>query len=85
MKPMTLPSLGSTLAGGITGAAGLGTTLSGATSGSSFMSEMQGVQADMQKNAVVSAKMDAQNQHINAIAKSAAEAGSAATQVAINY
>lgn len=85
MKPMPLPSLGSTLASGITGGAGLATTLSGATSGSSFMSQMQGVQAEMQQNAVDSAKMDAQNQHINAIAKSAAMAGSAASQVAIQY
>ncbi len=82
---MSLPSIGTSLANGITGGAGAMTTLSSALSGSSFMSQMQGVQAEMQQNQVDKAKLDAENQRINGIADSAAQAGSAAAQVKIQY
>lgn len=85
MKFMSLPSIGTSLANGITGGAGAMTKLAGAASGSSFMSQMQGVQAEMQQNQVDKAKLDAENQRINGIADSAAQAGSAAAQVKIQY
>ncbi|MET3056221.1 hypothetical protein CUB91_004655 [Serratia marcescens] len=82
---LPLPSLGTSLANSITGSAGFSTKLAGAASGSNFMSQMQGVQAEMQQNQVDKAKMDAENQRINGIADSAAQAGSAASQVKIQY
>ncbi|WP_239662908.1 hypothetical protein [Serratia marcescens] len=85
MKCMPCPSVGTSLANGISGGAGVATKLSGATSGSSFMSQMQSVQAEMQQNQVDKAKMDAENQRINGIADSAAQAGSAAAQIKIQY
>ncbi len=85
MKPVTTPSVGTTLANGVSGAAGAATQIASATSGSQFMSQMQGIQAEMQQNQVEKAKMDAENQRINGIADSAAQAGSAASQVKIQY
>lgn len=73
------------LTGMITGGASSMTQLSSAMGGADFMMEMQGVQREMQKNQVEKAKLDAENQHINAIADSAAQAGSAAAQVKISY
>lgn len=85
MNFMSLPSIGTSLANGITGGAGFATQLASSTSGSSFMSQMQSVQAEMQQNQVDKAKLDAENQRINGIADSAAQAGSAAAQVKIQY
>lgn len=69
----------------ITGGASSLSQLSGALGGADFMMEMQGVQKEMQQNQVAKAKLDAENQRINGIADSAAQAGSAAAQVKISY
>lgn len=87
MRSMSMSSLsfGTSLAHGIASGAGELTKLASAVSGSDFMSQMQGVQAEMQQNQVDKAKMDAENQRINGIADSAAQSGSAAAQVKIQY
>ena len=69
----------------ITGGASSLSQISGAFGGADFMMEMQGVQKEMQQNQVAKAKLDAENQRINGIADSAAQAGSAAAQVKIQY
>lgn len=78
-------SVTSGLTGMITGGANSLSQISGAMGGADFMMEMQGVQREIQQNQVEKAKLDAQNQHVNAIADSAAQAGSAAAQVKISY
>ncbi|MGV7093285.1 hypothetical protein [Siccibacter turicensis] len=61
------------------------TKLSGAASGVDFMTGAQEIQATMQKNQLDKMALDAENQRINGIADSAAQAGSAAAQVKIQY
>jgi len=61
------------------------TKLSGAASGANFMAGAQEIQATMQKNQLDKMALDAENQRINGIADSAAQAGSAAAQVKIQY
>ncbi|WP_213989516.1 hypothetical protein [Sodalis sp. dw_96] len=72
-------------AGAITGAASSVDDISSALSSSSYMGQMDAIQAQMQQNQVDKAKRDAENQRINGIADSAAQAGSAASQVKIQY
>lgn len=59
--------------------------ISGAASGANFMAGAQEIQATMQKNQLDKMALDAENQRINGIADSAAQAGSAAAQVKIQY
>ncbi|MCU5773692.1 hypothetical protein N5923_13005 [Erwiniaceae bacterium BAC15a-03b] len=59
--------------------------LSGASDGASFMNGAQEIQGTMQKNQLDKMALDAENQRINGIADSAAQAGSAAAQVKIQY
>ncbi|KOC91381.1 hypothetical protein [Winslowiella iniecta] len=69
----------------ITNAGSAGSKLSGAADGASFMAGAQKIQGDMQKNQLDKMALDAENQRINGIADSAAQAGSAAAQVKIQY
>lgn len=69
----------------ITNAGSASTKLSGAFSGNDFMSGAQEIQSTMQKNQLDKMALDAENQRINGIADSAAQAGSAAAQVKIQY
>lgn len=59
--------------------------LSGAWDGANFMVGAQKIQATMQQNQLDKMALDAENQRINGIADSAAQAGSAAAQVKIQY
>ncbi|MFU9136272.1 hypothetical protein [Erwinia tasmaniensis] len=61
------------------------TKLQSSTDGNGFMSQMQAIQGQMQQDSVDKARLDAQNSKIKGIADSAAQAGSAASQVKIQY
>ncbi|MBP2169587.1 phosphopentomutase [Erwinia toletana] len=69
----------------ITNAGSASSKLSGASNGADFMSGAQEIQGTMQKNQLDKMALDAENQRINGIADSAAQAGSAAAQVKIQY
>ncbi|MGP3591667.1 hypothetical protein [Vagococcus sp. WN89Y] len=78
-------SLVSLLSNGITNAGSGYSKLSGAWDGASFMVGAQKIQGEMQQNQLDKMALDAENQRINGIADSAAQAGSAAAQVKIQY
>lgn len=75
----------SAISSAISNTAAAATKTESATDGASFMSQMQGVQGQMQQDMVDKAKLDAQNNKMNGIADSASKAGSAAAQVKIQY
>ncbi|HEY3987234.1 hypothetical protein [Cedecea sp.] len=50
-----------------------------------FQAGMEAIQAQMQKDALIKAKHDADNAKINGIADSAVKAGSAAAQIKVRY
>ncbi|NMP25398.1 hypothetical protein GW590_00640 [Rahnella sp. SAP-1] len=57
----------------------------GMISGAGFEGGMQAIQAKMQADQLQKAMRDAENAKINGIADSAAKAGSAASQIKVQY
>lgn len=75
----------STLSNGITGLGGGYAQLAGAWNSAEFVNGSEQAKADMQKNQVEKLKREVENQRINGIADSNAQAASAAAQVKIQY